>query len=245
MLNIIKSLINPNLTIGIGVDKDAHKIEETVENVNFCNVKVFNDSSEIISSLKKGEIDAVVRGTLQSSEFLKEVKVNFGIDKIYRIGLLGTYDKKYFFFAPLGIDEGETIKEKEMFIEYAKDLLKRFKVDSKISILSGGRSKDLGRSKTVDKSIIEAETLAKKYSINHAEILIENAAMDSNFILAPNGITGNLIYRTLIHLGCGTSHGALYYPLALEDTIIIDTSSAAPKEEYVSSIALANSLMSY
>ena len=245
MLNIIKSRINPDLTIGIGAYENSEKIEDVANNVNFCNVEVFNSSANIISSLKKGEIDAIVRGTLQSSDFLKEVKNNFKVDKIYRIGLLGTYDKKYFFFAPLGIDEGEDLKEKEMFIEYAKDLLKRFNVEPKISVLSGGRAKDLGRSKRVDKSIVEAEALAEKYGINHAEILIENAISNSNFILAPDGISGNLIYRTLIHLGCGSSHGALYYPLAIDNTIIVDTSRAAPKEEYISSIALANAIKNY
>lgn len=245
MINIIRSRIDPNLTIGIGAYESPEKIEDVAKSIDFCNVEVFNDSAKIISALKKGEIDAIVRGTLQSSDFLKEVKNNYEIDKIYRIGLLGTYDKKYFFFAPLGIDEGEDLKEKELFIEYAKDLLKRFKVEPKISVLSGGRAKDLGRSERVDKSIVEAEVLAEKYGINHAEILIENAIINSNFILAPDGISGNLIYRTLIHLGCGSSHGALYYPLAIDDTIIVDTSRAAPKEEYISSIALANAIKNY
>lgn len=245
MLNIIRGRIDPNLTIGIGAYESPEKIEDVANSIDFCNVEVFNDSAKIISALKKGEIDAIVRGTLQSSDFLKEVKNNYEIDKIYRIGLLGTYDKKYFFFAPLGIDEGEDLKEKELFIEYAKDLLKRFKVEPKISVLSGGRAKDLGRSERVDKSIVEAEVLAEKYGINHAEILIENAIINSNFILAPDGISGNLIYRTLIHLGCGSSHGALYYPLAIDDTIIVDTSRAAPKEEYISSIALANAIKNY
>lgn len=245
MLDIIKSRIDPNLTIGIGSYDDPEKIQDAVDSVDFCKVRVFNSSHKIISSLKNGEIDAVVRGTLQSSDFLKEVKVNFKIEKIYRIGLLGTYDKKYFFFAPLGIDEGEGLKEKEMFVEYAQNLLKKFKIEPKISVLSGGRKKDMGRSERVDKTILEAEALADKYGINHSEILIENAIKNSNFILAPDGISGNLVYRTLIHLGGGSSHGALYYPLAVDDIIIVDTSRAAPKEEYISSIALANSIKNY
>ncbi|KYC46352.1 MAG: putative methyltransferase mtx subunit X [Candidatus Methanofastidiosum methylothiophilum] len=245
MLSIIKNRINPDLIVGLGASENIDKIEDAANSVDFCNVKVFGSSSKILSSLRKGEIDAVVRGTLSSSDFLKEVKNNFKIDKIYRIGLLGTYDKKYFFFAPLGIDEGEDLKEKEMFIEYAKDLLKRFKVEPKISVLSGGRAKDLGRSKRVDKSILDAEALAEKYGIEHSQILIENAIKYSNFILAPDGISGNLVYRTLIHLGGGSSHGALYYPLAMDGTIIVDTSRAAPKEEYISSIALANAIKNY
>ncbi|MCC7572896.1 MAG: methanogenesis marker protein Mmp4/MtxX [Candidatus Methanofastidiosum sp.] len=245
MLDIIKSRIDPNLTIGIGAYDDPEKVQDAVNSIDFCNVKIFNTSAKIIASLQKGEIDAIVRGTLQSSDFIKEVKNSFKIDKIYRIGLLGTYDKKYFFFAPLGVDEGENLKEKEMLVEYAKDLLKRFKIEPKISVLSGGRKKDIGRSERVDNTILEAEALAEKYGVKHSEILIENAIKYSNFILAPDGISGNLIYRTLIHLGGGTSHGALYYPLAIKGTVIVDTSRAGPKEEYISSIALANAIKNY
>ena len=174
------------MTIGIGAYENPDKIEEVADNINFCNVKVFYNSAKIISSLKKGSVDAIVRGTLPSSDFLNEVKNKFNIDKIYRIGLLGTYDKKYFFFAPLGIDEGENLREKEMFIEYANDLLKQFRVEPKISVLS--RVKDIGRSKLVDKSIIEADAL--KYAVKHAQILIENAVIDSNFILAQTEFLG-------------------------------------------------------
>ncbi|NMC59445.1 MAG: methanogenesis marker protein Mmp4/MtxX [Candidatus Methanofastidiosa archaeon] len=245
MLDRIKARINPDLTVGIGTYEESEKIKDIVKNIGFCNVEIFDNSANIISSLKNGEIDAIVRGTLPSSDFLKEVKNSFNIDKIYRIGLLGTYDKIYFFFAPLGIDEGEDLKEKEKLIEYGIDLLNKFKIEPKISVLSGGRTNDIGRSKIVDKTIIEAESLAKKYGITHDQILIENAVKNSNFILAPDGISGNLIYRTLIHLGGGSSHGALYYPLAIQGTVIVDTSRAAPKEEYISSIALANAIRNY
>lgn len=245
MLDRIKAKINPDLTVGIGAYENSEKIKDIVKNISFCNVEIFDNSANIISSLKNGEIDAIVRGTLPSSDFLKEVKNSFNIDKIYRIGLLGTYDKIYFFFAPLGIDEGEDLEEKEKLIEYGIDLLNKFKIEPKISVLSGGRTNDIGRSKIVDKTILEAESLAKKYGITHDQILIENAVKNSNFILAPDGISGNLIYRTLIHLGGGSSHGALYYPLAIQGTVIVDTSRAAPKEEYISSIALANVIRNY
>ncbi|KYC53294.1 MAG: putative methyltransferase mtx subunit X [Candidatus Methanofastidiosum methylothiophilum] len=245
MLDKIKARVNPKLTVGIGAYENPEKIKAVVNNIDFCNTKIYGNSAEIISALKNGEIDAIVRGTLPSSEFLKEVKINFNIEKIYRIGLLGTYDKTYFFFAPLGIDEGEDLEEKERLVEYGIDLLKKFKVEPKISVLSGGRINDIGRSKVVDKTIIEAESLAKKYGIIHEQILIENAVKRSNYILAPDGISGNLIYRTLIHLGGGSSHGALYYPLAIKGIIIVDTSRAAPQEEYISSIVLANAIKNY
>jgi predicted methyltransferase MtxX (methanogen marker protein 4) len=74
----------------------------------------------------------------------------------------------------------------------------------------------------------------------HHEIMIEDAIQESNFIIAPDGISGNLIYRTLVHLGGGSSHGALYYPLAKEGTVIVDTSRSADELEYKTAIMLAN-----
>ena len=63
MLNIIRGRIDPNLTIGIGAYESLEKIEDVANSIDFCNVEVFNDSAKIISALKKGEIDAIVRGS--------------------------------------------------------------------------------------------------------------------------------------------------------------------------------------
>ena len=61
-----------------------------------------------------------------------------------------------------------------------------------------------------------------KLEINHNEILIEKAIINkSNLVIAPNGISGNLIYRTLVHLGGGKAYGAIYMGIG---HIIIDTS---------------------
>ena len=51
-------------------------------------------------------------------------------------------------------------------------------------------------------------------------------------ILTPEGIAGNLIYRTLIHLGLGKSYGALYLSHFNQyHKIIIDTSQVAPNSK--------------
>jgi len=78
--------------------------------------------------------------------------------------------------------------------------------------------------------------------IYHDQILIENSIKNgANLILAPNGISGNLIYRTLIHLGKGKSYGAYYlnakYP-------IIDTSRVAPENELNGAFYMASSISS-
>ncbi len=202
----------------------------------------------LLELLRKNEIAGAVRGSLSSSKFLNEVKQQFNTAHLFRIALLETASNFSFLFAPLGIDEGKNLAEKVTLVHAALSLLETLNLEKEpIGILSGGRVSDIGRDRRVDKTIKEAEELISilqqqgiTVKIQHYEILIENAiAAECKFILAPDGISGNLIYRTLVHLGNGKSHGAWYYNLSPP---IIDTSRVGPLFEYESAIAFASAL---
>ena len=158
-----------------------------------------------------------------------------------------TYDGFQFFYGPVGIDECKNIESKVSFVNKAIEELEALNIIPKISILSGGRLGDLGRDSQVDKSINNAKevvALLKKQhpnlEINHDEILIENAIYNkSNVIIAPEGISGNLIYRTLVHLGGGKAYGAIYMGL---DKVIIDTSRVGKPTEIYGALVLASAL---
>ncbi|MGZ7117650.1 MAG: methanogenesis marker protein Mmp4/MtxX, partial [Methanobacterium sp.] len=100
--------------------------------------------------------------------------------------------------------------------------------------LSGGRPQDMGRSPKVDNSIEEGIKLTRiikdKYFVKHYFILIEDAIKDgANFILAPDGISGNLIFRTLVFLGSTLSYGAITLGI---DQIFLDTSRSQTVDGY-------------
>ena len=122
-------------------------------------------------------------------------------------------------------------------------------LQSILNILSGGRIGDIGRNPKVDSSIEEAQKVVTHFrdkfsslSIEHSEILIENAvAKKTNLIIAPDGITGNLIYRTLVHLGGGKAYGAIYMDI---DRAIVDTSRVGDISEIKGALILAQSLSS-
>jgi predicted methyltransferase MtxX (methanogen marker protein 4) len=77
--------------------------------------------------------------------------------------------------------------------------------------------------------------------ISHDEILIENAIDNNvNLIIAPDGISGNLIYRTLVHLGAGKAYGAIYMGL---NKILVDTSRVGNLNEIYGALLLAYSLI--
>jgi len=201
----------------------------------------------IFNFLKNNSIHAIVRGSLSSNKFLKNLKINLNVREIHRLALLETFNGHQFFYGPVGIDECNYLEDKIIFLEAAIKELRRFDIVPKISILSGGRISDIGRDDKVDKTIEDSDEivklLEKKYPnlmISHVEILIEKAIENkSNLIIAPDGISGNLIYRTLVHLGGGKAYGAIYMNL---DRPIIDTSRVGKFSEIYGALLLAQAL---
>ncbi len=201
----------------------------------------------IIDSLMNNSINAIIRGSLSSSKFLKNLKQNLNIKEINRLAILETVKEDQFFYGPVGIDECSNIKNKIIFIESALKELEKVEILPRISILSGGRLSDIGRNTKINKTIKDGDKILKimkeKYPnlmISHDEILIEKSIENkSNLIIAPDGISGNLIYRTLVHLGGGKAYGAIYMGI---DKPIIDTSRVGNYSEVYGALVLALAL---
>lgn len=233
-------------------DENFNIISQNIELDNFKTIIHFIKSdlpdNEIIKYLKDGLIDAAIRGSLSSNRFLENIKSLFKIKNVNRLALLETFNGYQFFFAPVGIDEYRDYQSKVDFIESALKFFHFIGIKPKISILSGGRKGDMGRDYIVDKSLEVAEKIVAYFKnkdstiqVFHDEILIEKAIENqSNLIFAPDGISGNLIYRTLVHLGGGKAHGAVYLGL---EKIIIDTSRACNVSEIIGAIMIALSLV--
>jgi putative methanogen marker protein 4 len=207
-------------------------------------IKAENVEAEIFNFVESKQIESVIRGSLSSSMFINEVKTRYNTPNLNRLALLETVSGFQFFFAPVGIDECSNLKEKQIFIENAIKFLTSIGIDPKVSILSGGREGDKGRDKVVDASLEESHKLIEHFNQNypyikvyHDEILIENAiTRKSNLIIAPDGISGNLVYRTLVHLGGGKAYGAIYLGLK---TLIIDTSRVGNTSEIEGALRIA------
>ena len=185
-----------------------------------------------------GRIDAAVRGTLPATAVLKALMRAAGVDHLERIVLLETPGGKKFLLAPVGIDEGWSVPQKLELIRKGRAIAKKLGLPEKVGVLSGGRLGDLGRHPRVDASLADAELVAKLGDATHHEILIEDAIEDCGLIIAPDGISGNLVFRTLAFLGGGISHGA---PVVNISKIFVDTSRASPN--YTNALLLAASLL--
>ncbi|RLF06485.1 MAG: hypothetical protein DRJ60_04300 [Thermoprotei archaeon] len=200
---------------------------------------------EIIRMLVDNEVDAVVRGTLSAKKVITEIKRAFMLERLHRVAILETHDHIAFFFAPVGIDEGNDVEDKMKLIEGGIKLQETLGIKTIIAILSGGRLEDYGRSPLVDETLNQAEALTKKVKERfqveayHQGILIEDAVKKATFIIAPNGMMGNMIFRVLTLIGGGGAFGAPVIDLLPK--VFIDVSRAM--ENYLDSIALSAALV--
>jgi len=235
-----------------GFKKEIESLKKDVNNLNNSNYFILMDSEEperkSINLLKEGKLNALIRGSFSSSKFLSQIKNLLRIGEISRLALLETSTGTQFFYGPVGIDECNSFEQKRIFLNKALNLYKTVNIEPKISILSGGREGDLGRDEYVDETIKIAQQIVRYYKnenpnleIAHDQILIERAIeKQSNLVIAPDGISGNLIYRTLVHLGGGKAYGAIYLDI---DKIMIDTSRVGNPSEIYGALILALALI--
>lgn len=236
------------MKIGIGCSADSEKIVKSILETPIAKDIICYTTAQIaatiaepainlhiaeepaaamIADLKSHAIDAAIRGTLPANATLSCVKTTYGIDHLRRIAFLETALGQKFLLAPVGVDEGWTVEDKIAFVTDGKRYAKAFGLSEKAIVLAGGRIGDIGRHPSVDRSILDAKEVCEKTGAEFGEILIEDAAASgAGIIIAPDGISGNLIFRTLALLGNGSGHGA---PIINLPDIFVDSSRASAK----------------
>jgi putative methanogen marker protein 4 len=221
----------------VGIKKEIDKIGTELEVVD-----TEDPEKTLVELMVSRKVDAVIRGTAKASGAIAHLKEDLGKKRICRLALLLTVDGTPFFLAPVGIDEGNTIADKLRMITLGVEHIRRFGIEPTIGVLSGGRIGDIGRNRYVDRTLADGELVTKlavELGINakHYTILIEDAIKKSNFIIAPDGISGNLIFRTIAFLGGGDGLGA---PVLMDDYVFVDTSRVGG--HFTKAIMLASAL---
>lgn len=195
----------------IGISKNRDEVLIAAENLKKEGIKVelVEDPEILIDGLLNKRYEGAVRGSLSSSKLIPILRKKIG--KFYRASILkNPFNNEIFILAPVGIDEiSESpeirFNEKLQIIKYSSEFLKSMEMIPKVGILSAGRLSDVGRSKKIDDSIMDAEKLLKyvkssKYKdleIEHKGILVEEYLKEGcNIILADDGISGNLLFRS-------------------------------------------------
>lgn len=222
--NIVDSILESTISKDI-VCYTTAEIATTISSPSI-NLHISNNPViAMINDLKSHAIDAAIRGTLPANATLSYVKKAYNINHLRRIAFLETAQGQKFLLAPVGVDEGWTIEDKIAFVTDGKRYARAFGLSEKTVVLAGGRTGDIGRHSSVDRSILEAKEVCKKTGAEFGEILIEDAIKSgAGIIIAPDGISGNLIFRTLALLGNGFGHGA---PIINLPDIFVDSSRAS------------------
>jgi putative methanogen marker protein 4 len=225
--------------IGIGLwEANSNLIASLHEASEFAELVVVGDTivdglesipseqpwNDLVNLLAEGKIDSAVRGNLPAGRTMRALAKEFEI-KVRRLALI-ELSGWAFLFGPVGIDEGETISDRLGLVTEGAKYLRRMGIEPKVSVLSGGRLEDLGRSERVDRSLAEAEFIAARareagIEAKHRGILIESCRGD-DIVIAPEGVSGNLVFRTLLLLCGANSLGA---PVLMEK-VFVDSSRA-------------------
>lgn len=226
------------IAIGLGENEN---VLEAIEKFPFDEIKIAKTNQELLDYIEDPTIDGVIRGSLESN-IIKNLRVKY--PHIFRASLLEK-DGHIFLLTPVGIDECDTKRAKRMIIEESAKIIKRMGLEPKIALISGGRKQDIGRSNKIDQMINECEELSyelqDEYDIKHYYILIEEAISDQvNIIVAPDGIIGNIIFRSLVLVSDVKSYGAFTLK---QPNLFIDTSRSQSVEGYTNAIKLLSHII--
>ena len=235
-LETLAKRASPGVKVGIGLAPEDPREDEIRSRATFCPLLVYRDGRRMLEDLKGGRIDAAVRGSLPANSFLEGLKPGHR-GGVRRIALLNLPGGTSFLLGPVGIDEGRTFKQMQTLARDLRVFAGLLGWEPRVAVLSYGRAEDVKRGRDIKRSIRRGDRLAAREGLKHSYITIEEALPRANCVIAPDGMAGNLIYRTLTRLGSGGSLGALYFPLPLR---LADTSRSGSAEEYLGAVALAN-----
>ena len=182
----------------------------------------------LVSLVKEGVVDAAVRGNLSSRKVIPLLKSEFRCTNLCRISLL-EIGGRLVMLSPVGIDEGDTQDDLVAIACHSKRLAQMLNIPYRPAVISGGRLEDAGRSEKVDSMLAGAASLtgalnrlgcsAEDYGIEIERAVDKGATL----LLAPDGVFGNIIFRSLALVANIESFGA--YAAALP-RVFIDTSRA-------------------
>jgi len=219
-------------------------------------INTANPEETLIDLMMSRKVDGVVRGSFKANATLRALKsrmLKSGNQAPNRIGLLQhPLSEKAIYLSPVGIEEGKDFETKKLIISKGIELLQLLGFSPKIDVLAAGlEPDDLGRDSYSDETIHAASQLVKVFGsypelrIKSSGILVENSIGEgANFIIAPDGISGNLLYRTLVHVADWKSFGAVLIlkDSKLSDHVYVDTSRIGTVHEYRRALTFASAL---
>ncbi|MEW5747750.1 MAG: methanogenesis marker protein Mmp4/MtxX [Candidatus Thermoplasmatota archaeon] len=231
-------------TVGIGVPEAQLTATAARLRGLGCAVRLerFDSAGALVRALRDGSVDAAVRGTLSSSDSVRELKGAFGLGEVMRVAVLADRTRRPFLLAPVGIDEGRDLQGRLRLAMAASAYFGQAGWSLSAGVLSRGRPEDAGRGEDIRRSLEEGEALASELTgsgmdARHYAILVEQAVSERDLVIAPDGVSGNLMFRTLHLVGGCEAYGA---PVVNIPRVFVDTTRA--KADFSDAVMLAAGL---
>lgn len=194
----------------------------------------FPDAPSLVRAVREGEVGAVVRGSLPAGAFVKALGKEGA--HLQRGVLLEPRPGRGVVLGPVGVTEGRTAGARARFAQQAAALLLHARLiteDPLIAVMATGRPEDASRGAAVARSIAQAETVVRRLERQgldafEAGVLLEDVLTAADIVVAPDGPSGNLLFRALHLVAHVPSYGALCTGTRLA---IVDTSRARTSYE--------------
>ncbi|MDE2218181.1 MAG: hypothetical protein KGJ58_01845 [Patescibacteria group bacterium] len=193
-----------------------------IENVEgFQKIISEEPEKELAKTLFNGEVEGIVRGTIDDFKTFEAYSALVGQEKakeIIELALMEDFYGRQFFISNGSNPHGWTVEEKIKDCEGVIGFMEaELGIKPKIGLITGirhetyERKKGLkdGVQKTLNQTYDDANSVVEYFTKKNIEaknyaIEIETALKDDcNIIVPPNGMVGNQIFRTLVLVGGG------------------------------------------
>jgi predicted methyltransferase MtxX (methanogen marker protein 4) len=236
----------PDVTVVIGSASEGDAAEASARRAEAGGlgpVRVARTASELVDDVRRGMAGAAVRGTLSSHDVIPLLLEGTTATSPERVAVMTDGNGDPLLLAPVGIDEGRDLAERLSLMQGAIRLMTALGEAPMVAVMSMGRSGDEGRGEAIAISARECEALKDAAESEGATatcvgIQIERAVEEGNVIIAPDGVTGNIIFRSLHFISGRPSLGAV--AIGVFPMVYVDTSRG--KRDYVGAVKLARAV---
>lgn len=215
---------NPTPSIIESLKLGSNNVDLTIVGASLdgfnCNTSQ-TPEAELVTLLKGGSVDGIIRGQLDALKLRDQVCSELGYTKedLYELGVIEDKEGRVFSMVPCVNSQGWTVESKQALIMESIKLHTKLNLPCKVALLTSVRPGSRGRNEMLDVTWDQAEKLvawcvsleidAKNYNIELEKALDEGCTI----VVMQNGMVGNAVLRALLFAGGAQAVGFTLSPM--------------------------------
>jgi len=200
---------------------------EKIDGIKSSLQRICSDPAlRMMEDLYSGDINCAVRGSISSRDILNAIKIVYKVRDPGR-SLFFDIAGDHLFLSPVGIDELKAPEDKIDNIIKVATVTEKMGKTPRILVLGPGRVGDEDRDSKIADGMRQARKILQSIKnrgmdAEGGDICIERLRyQDFTHVVAPDGVSGNLIFRTSVFLFNAQAYGA---PALNLPDVYVDTS---------------------